>query len=107
LYHLIMPIDLPRSCIVRAAHREQQQQQLWEAPAALALSTLLLAPPAVAEGVEAAAEAAADSAGSAPLGVTAAGWALVLSPILFYGLFNLYRTFVDPKAKFGVSGRLG
>lgn len=62
--------------------------------AALALSTLpLFSGPALADESQA--------ADVAPLGITAAGWALVLSPIVFYALFTLYRTQIDPKAKFG------
>lgn len=99
----ILPPSRSCSCVVRAARQEQQQPQRLDAPATLALSALLLAPPALAEEAESAVEAVADAAGSTPLGVTAAGWALVLSPILFYGLFNIYRSFIDPKAKFGVS----
>lgn len=67
------------------------------AATALALSSLLMgAAPAWAEeaaGEAADAAAAAASSGTiAPLGVTLAGWALVLSPVIFYAAFNLYRS---------------
>lgn len=58
----------------------------------LGLASLLLAPAALAED-------AADAAESAGFGITALGWALVASPVIFYAIFNVYRSAIDPKAK--------
>ncbi|KAI7844875.1 hypothetical protein COHA_001528 [Chlorella ohadii] len=90
-------------CLAQQRAQQQQQQRPAAEPAAsaaLALSSLLMAAPALAE--EAATEAAAEAAEAAQgAGVTALGWALIVSPILFYALFNVYRSQIDPKAKFG------
>ena len=73
-----------------------------EAPSALlALSSLLLAGPVLAEDAAPDAAAAANAAAAGFAAPSAAGWALALSPLIFYGLFNLYRSQIDPKAKFG------
>lgn len=76
----------PPACRCLAQQRAQQQQQQRPAAepaasAALALSSLLMAAPALAE--EAATEAAAEAAEAAQgAGVTALGWALIVSPIV-------------------------
>ena len=91
-------------CSCTAQPRRQQHQAAAaaaaaatqpEAPSALlALSSLLLASPALAE------DAAPDAA--AAVGTpSAAGWAIALSPLIFYGLFSVYRSQINPKAKFG------
>jgi hypothetical protein len=59
-------------------------------------STLLLASPALAEEVE---EAASEALAAGPGNALALG--LVISPILFYAGFSLYRSQIDPRAKFG------
>jgi hypothetical protein len=94
-------------CSCTAQPRRQQQAAAAaaaqpEAPSALlALSSLLLAGPALAEDAAPDAAAAADAASAGFAAPSAAGWALALSPLIFYGLFNLYRSQIDPKAKFG------
>ncbi|PRW61417.1 NADH-quinone oxidoreductase subunit L [Chlorella sorokiniana] len=84
----------------RPVAAEQQAAAEPAASATLALSCLLLAAPALAE--EAATEAAVEAAEAGQsAGVTALGWALIVSPLVFYAVFNVYRSQVDPKAKFG------
>ncbi|KAL4855468.1 hypothetical protein ACK3TF_004000 [Chlorella vulgaris] len=81
----------PTSC---SAHKSAQ------ASVRLALlplsSTLLSAGPALAEEVE---EAASEALAAGPGNALALG--LVISPILFYAGFSLYRSQIDPRAKFG------
>ncbi|KAL4434457.1 hypothetical protein ABPG75_000898 [Micractinium tetrahymenae] len=99
-----------RAAAIRCAAAPQRQQQQQAAPepsaaTALALSSLLLgSAPAWADEAAAPAGDAAATAGEAAqivTGVTPAGWALILSPIIFYALFSVYRSQIDPRAKFG------
>ena len=87
----------------------------------LALASLLLAGPALADDtaaapVQAAEEAfaaASDAAASASVvAPSGAGWVLALSPLIYYGIFSAYRSQVNPKAKlgdwvFGAAGEWG
>ena len=83
---------------------QAQVQPAPQRPAApLAPGLLLLAAtavPAWADEPEAAVSAASDAAASSgapsPL-----GWALLASPVVFYAAFNVYRSQIDPRAKFG------
>ena len=87
----------------RAGRQPQEQKQQHQAvldraaaqPQLLALgaSLPLVSSPALADELQQASTEAA--------GLTPAGWALALSPIVFYALFSLYRTQIDPRAKFG------
>ncbi len=62
------------------------------AATSLALSSLLLGSAPAWADEAAAPAAAAGEASQVVTGVTAAGWALILSPIAFYALFNVYRS---------------
>ncbi|PSC67913.1 formate nitrite transporter [Micractinium conductrix] len=94
-----------RVIVCRAQQQQQKQQPQAPFPSAAtaaALGSLLAGAPAWAEEADGAAAAAAAANDSfAPLGVTPIGWLLTLSPVIFYLIFNGYRSFVDPKAKFG------
>ncbi len=78
-----------------------------QAAAGLALTAALLATPAglafaedAAPDVAAAAAGAVEAAADGPIVLgSAAEIGLVLSPIVLYGIFNIYRKLVDPRAK--------
>ncbi|KAL4418935.1 hypothetical protein ABPG77_009115 [Micractinium sp. CCAP 211/92] len=106
-----LPGRVPSSRVQRAAaircmaapQRQQHQAAAPEVSAAtsLALSSLLLGSAPAWADEAAAPAAAAGEASQVVTGVTAAGWALILSPIAFYALFNVYRSQINPRAKFG------
>lgn len=87
--------SITRRCMA-APQRQRQQAEAPElsAAASLALSSLLVG------GAPAWADEAAAAAGEAEqvvTGIAPAGWALILSPIIFYGLFNVYRSQVGSR----------
>jgi hypothetical protein len=69
--------------------------------AADAASTAADAGRAAADAARTAVETSPATSSDSPLGVNAAGWAFILSPVIFYALFNVYRSQVNPRANFG------
>lgn len=93
-----------RTCsrCMAAPQRRQQQAAAPEpsAATALALSSLLLGgAPAWADEAAAPAAAATGDAAEVVTGIAPAGWALILSPIAFYALFNVYRSQVGGRLR--------
>lgn len=100
--------------VVKAASKHQEIQQAQTpgvSSTTVALASLLLQPQLAAWADDAALEAVASSAsevqaaaaGAAETSVPAPAWlgyVVLLSPILLYGIFNLYRSQVNPRAKF-------
>eukprot|EP00887_Chlorella_sp_A99_P007444 scaffold2.g7444.t1 len=79
----------------QAAEQQPTATELRTALALLAGGTGAVAGPAAALADEAAPAAEAASSGGL-FGLTPLGWAVVFSPLVFYGIFN-----VNPAAKFG------
>lgn len=84
----------------QAAEQQPTATELRTALALLAGGTGAVAGPAAALADEAAPAAEAASSGGL-FGLTPLGWAVVFSPLVFYGIFNVYRNQVNPAAKFG------
>lgn len=104
-------MNAPRSLQAAATAKRQAGSAEISPALSLALAGVLASTPlaawadetAAAAPVEAAAEAAAavtDAAAEAAPSPTWLSYVVVLTPIILYGIFNLYRDRVNPRAKF-------